>query len=196
MASASDMATVSLARQNAETAQKLRQNYDEIIKRKQRDRAMEAAGYGQGGANTGGQMASYGYTGYTGPSGAQEPTSKQRQQLVQSAQSFSGSPYKLGGTTAQGIDCSGLIKAVYTKYGYGNIQHSASWQGRNIPGVRTSFSNLKPGDLVAWKDGSHIAIYAGNGYIIDASSRRGTTTRPLWTSTDNVYGISVRLPGE
>jgi len=76
------------------------------------------------------------------------------------------------------------------------LQHSAGWQGRNIPGVRTAVSNLQPGDIVAWKDGSHIAIYAGNGYIIDAASRTGTTTRKLWTSTDNVYGIALRLPEE
>jgi len=191
-ASTSDMATVALKYRNQQEAAKIRSTYDEIIKRKQEQRAWGAAG-GQQGTNTGGQMASYGYT---GPMGAQAPTNAQRQGIVAAAQSFAGSPYKLGGTTAQGIDCSGLVKAVYAKYGYGNLQHSAGWQGRNIPGVRTAVSNLQPGDIVAWKDGSHIAIYAGNGYIIDAASRTGTTTRKLWTSTDNVYGIALRLPEE
>jgi len=119
-----------------------------------------------------------------------------RRTALQSASSYRGTPYQLGGTTARGIDCSGLVMAVYNQLGYGISQHSAGWQGRNIPGVRTSINNLRPGDIVAWKDGSHIAIYAGNGEIIDASRSRGTSRRPLWTSPDNVYGIALRLPGE
>lgn len=122
--------------------------------------------------------------------------SDSRRTVLQSASSYRGTPYQLGGTTARGIDCSGLVMAVYNQLGYGISQHSAGWQGRNIPGVRTSINNLRPGDIVAWKDGSHIAIYAGNGEIIDASRSRGTSRRPLWTSTDNVYGIALRLPGE
>jgi len=119
-----------------------------------------------------------------------------RRFAVQSASSYRGTPYQLGGTSARGIDCSGLVMAVYNQLGYGISQHSAGWQGRNIPGVRTSVSNLRPGDIVAWKDGSHIAIYAGNGEIIDASRSKGTTRRSLWASPQEVYGIALRLPGE
>ena len=119
-----------------------------------------------------------------------------RQQIVNTAASYAGTPYKLGGTTATGIDCSGLVMAVYNKFGMDISQHSAGWQGRNIPGVRTSIDNLKPGDIVAWKDGSHIAVYAGNGMIWDASRSRGTSLRSLWASPSQVYGIAIRLPGE
>jgi peptidoglycan DL-endopeptidase CwlO len=104
-------------------------------------------------------------------------------------------PYVFGGSSAKGIDCSGLVQYVYNQLGYKITQHSAGWEGKNIPGVRTTIDKLRPGDLVAWKDGSHIAIYAGNGRIIEAA-HPGTTVRVhgLWSNA--VYGIALRLPGE
>lgn len=119
-----------------------------------------------------------------------------RQEVLETAGEYIGSPYKFGGRTVKGIDCSGLVMAVYNQYGVDVSQHSVSWQGRNIPGARTAVSNLQPGDLVVWNDTSHIAIYAGNGMIIDASSSGGTRQRKLWTSPNNVYGIKLKFPGE
>lgn len=122
--------------------------------------------------------------------------SQPRQQLLQETSRYAGSPYQLGGRTAQGIDCSGLVMSVYNSLGFDIKSHSVSGQARAIPGVKTSVNNLKPGDLVVWGDNSHIAIYAGNGQIWDASRSKGTTLRPLWARPDQVYGIAVRLPGE
>lgn len=147
-----------------------------------------------------GSMASQGGKGgtsYTGPAYfSNEPVSQQRQQLLGRTASYAGTEYKLGGRTAQGIDCSGLVMSVYNSMGFNIKSHSVSGQARAIPGVKTAVSNLKPGDLVVWNDSSHIAIYAGNGKIWDASRNRGTTLRPLWASPDQVYGIAVRLPGD
>ena len=122
--------------------------------------------------------------------------SQPRQQLLQETAEYAGSPYRLGGRTAQGIDCSGLVMSVYNSLGFDIKSHSVSGQARSIPGVKTSVNNLKPGDLVVWGDNSHIAIYAGNGQIWDASRSRGTSLRPLWGRPNEVYGIAVRLPGE
>lgn len=123
--------------------------------------------------------------------------SNTRNAVLGEASKYLGSRYVLGGTTQKGIDCSGLVMAVYNKFGYNVSRHSAGWQGANIPGVRTSVNNLRPGDIVAWKDGSHIAIYAGNGQIIEAANERvGTVRRKLWASPSQVFGIALRLPGE
>lgn len=122
--------------------------------------------------------------------------SSSRNSVLADASSYVGGRYVLGGTTRKGIDCSGLVKMVYGKMGISS-QHSATWQKNNIPGVRTSFRNLRPGDLVAWKDGSHIAIYAGNGEIIEAANpQRGVVRRRLWANESAVIGIALRLPGE
>jgi peptidoglycan DL-endopeptidase CwlO len=122
--------------------------------------------------------------------------SNTRQGVLSEAGRYVGTPYQLGGRTVKGIDCSGLVMSVYNKAGLNVSQHSAGWQGRNIPGARTSINNLQPGDIVAWKDGSHIAIYAGNGMIVDASRSKGGAYRPLWAPQDQVYGIKLRFPGE
>lgn len=123
--------------------------------------------------------------------------SDSRNALLKDASSYIGSKYVLGGTTTKGIDCSGLVMQVYNKMGFNIKAHDATWQGKNIPGVRTSVKNLRPGDIVAWKDGSHIAIYAGNGEIIEAANTRvGTVRRKLWAPESAVVGIAVRLPGE
>lgn len=120
-----------------------------------------------------------------------------RNKALSLASSYVGTPYVLGGTSHKAIDCSGLVMMVYNQLGYNITRHSATWQGQNIPGVRTSLSNLRPGDIVAWKNGEHIAIYAGNGEIIEAANERtGTVRRKLWDSPSNVYGIQLRLPGE
>src|SRR5690606_5971125 len=111
--------------------------------------------------------------------------------------SYLGTPYVLGGTSYRGIDCSSLVMMVYNQLGFNITRHSATWQCKNIPGVRTSIANLRPGDIVAWKDGSHIAIYAGNGEIFEAANpQRGTLRRKLWANPNAVYGIALRLPGE
>lgn len=118
----------------------------------------------------------------------------ERNQIMSDAFSYIGDPYKLGGTTARGIDCSGLVMAVYDQFGFGKYlnSHDAGVQGQEIPGVRTSVSNLQPGDLVAWNDGSHIAIYAGNGMIVAAATEgEGVKLQPVW---GNVTGIHLNLP--
>lgn len=154
------------------------------------EQQMQDQYYGQGGQNTGGQ--------YTGPVAGSDigDLNQTRQDVVRRTASYAGTPYQLGGRTAQGIDCSGLVMAVYNQAGFDISQHSAGWQGRNIPGVRTAVSNLQPGDVVAWKDGSHIAIYAGNGMIWDASRSKGTSMRKLWAPQSAVYGIKLKFPGE
>lgn len=122
---------------------------------------------------------------------------RERQKVLSNAQSYVGSPYVLGGVTKQGIDCSGLVMNVYNKAGFNVTQHNATWQGQNIPGVRTTIDNLRPGDLVAWRDGSHIAIYAGNGKIIEAANPTvGTVQRPIWADPSQIFGIKLRLPGD
>ncbi len=119
--------------------------------------------------------------------------SASRNKVLNDAASYLGTPYRLGGLSRQAIDCSGLVIAVYSQMGF-KLPHNARIQGQ-IMGQRTSVSNLRPGDLVAWNDGSHIAVYAGNGMIIEAANPRvGTVKRKLWSNA--VYGVRVRLPGE
>lgn len=105
--------------------------------------------------------------------------------VLETARSFIGTPYVLGGASPSGWDCSGFTQYVYGLHGV-YLPHSASAQG----GYGTVVSDPQPGDLVVWYDGSHIAIYAGNGMIVDAGHEAvGTSERALWTSS--VYYVRL-----
>lgn len=85
--------------------------------------------------------------------------------LVQYALSFRGVPYKWGGTTPSGFDCSGFVQYVYAHFG---IHLSRTTYTQIKEGVAVSRNNLQPGDLVFFGYGSphHVGIYIGdNAYV-------------------------------
>ena len=101
--------------------------------------------------------------------------------LLDSAMNFLGVRYKLGGNTAEtGFDCSGFTRYVYKLAGK-NIPRTSAAQ--RYAGKTVSRAKAQPGDLVWFSDFRHVAIYAGNGYIIDAPKPgKKVAKRKLWTS--------------
>ncbi|WP_416376486.1 C40 family peptidase, partial [Timonella senegalensis] len=99
------------------------------------------------------------------------------QRIVKEAKKHVGTPYRWGGTTPKGFDCSGFTSYVYKKAGVAKLPRSSSAQ-RNV-GTKVSRSKAKAGDLI-WSPG-HVAIYLGNGKMIDAP-RPGKTiqVRHIW----------------
>lgn len=88
------------------------------------------------------------------------------QALVNEAAKYIGTKYVYGGSSPSGFDCSGLVQYVCRKQGI-SVGRSSRDQFRN--GVAVSKSELKPGDLVFFGNGSrvsHVGIYAGNGQMI------------------------------
>jgi cell wall-associated NlpC family hydrolase len=97
--------------------------------------------------------------------------------LLRTADSYVGVRYVWGGTTPRhGFDCSGFTKYVFAKHGIA-LPRTARQQVRYGTVVARDFHALVPGDLMFFAEPgqaiSHVAIYAGNGLIIHAS----TTTR-------------------
>lgn len=92
--------------------------------------------------------------------------------LVSVVNSVKGTPYKMGGTSKVGFDCSGFTKYVFKKFGV-NISRSSAAQYKM--GTAVSKSTLKEGDLVFFntfgKGVSHVGIYVGNGKFAHASSK-------------------------
>lgn len=98
------------------------------------------------------------------------------QEVLLSALSLSGTPYKYGGNSPEtGFDCSGFVRYVFNQAANLTLPHGAraiSQLGKAIP-----VEQLQPGDLVFFntlkKAFSHVGIYMGNGRFIHAPSSGG-----------------------
>ena len=99
-----------------------------------------------------------------------DPTtiSTRGQEIADFAIQFVGNPYKYGGTSlTNGADCSGFVYAVYAHFGY---QLPRSSYDQANAGYQVSVSDLKPGDLIFYRDFGHVALYVGNGQVVHAST--------------------------
>ncbi len=109
-----------------------------------------------------------------------------RRNIVQTARAQIGTPYRFGGASPGGFDCSGLAMYVYKKNGI-DIPRTATDQF--IEGRRISRRNIQPGDLVFFRISgngiSHVGIYAGRGKFIHAPKpgkrvSYASLTNPYW----------------
>lgn len=90
--------------------------------------------------------------------------------LVRVAKAFLGVPYKLGGSTLKGIDCSALVKKIYEVF---NIQLPRTAREQFTAGKRVEMGQLEEGDLVFFRragNRAHVGIYVGDNQFIHASS--------------------------
>lgn len=98
-------------------------------------------------------------------------SSGKRRTILRTAHRYLGVPYRWGGATPRGFDCSGFVMYVYRRNG---IRMGRSVESQFRRGRRISFRQLKPGDLVFFKTSrkrfSHVGIYSGRLHFIHAPS--------------------------
>ena len=105
----------------------------------------------------------------------QQATPKRLQRVVDS---YLGVPYKWGGTTRQGMDCSALVRAVYRE-AYGIELPRTSKQMYRLGRPIERRHDLQAGDLVFFRISSsgpgvsHVGVYMGKGRFAHASSTKG-----------------------
>jgi peptidoglycan DL-endopeptidase LytE len=96
---------------------------------------------------------------------------EERQLFVRVAMGFLGAPYRMGGSSVRGLDCSAFVRKIYELFGV-TLPRTAHEQAG--VGISVLKEELEAGDLVFFKTRQflgHVGIYIGNKEFVQASSR-------------------------
>jgi lipoprotein Spr len=120
---------------------------------------------------------------------AEKEFSNEAFNLIVEAKTYLGTPYRYGGTTQNGIDCSSFVQHVFAAF---DIPLPRTSVLQSQEGVRISKSELKKGDLIFFAHSpksriSHVGIVesvslTGEIFFIHASSSQGVTISSLDTA--------------
>jgi murein DD-endopeptidase / murein LD-carboxypeptidase len=105
---------------------------------------------------------------------------------------FIGIPYVLGGINQRGMDCSGLVKHLYSLFFKIDLPHQSSQQ-HALPIFDTiDPKELRPGDLIFFSPRknrvNHVGIYYGDGKFLHAATKKGVLLSKL---SDNYWKSRV-----
>jgi len=119
--------------------------------------------------------------------------------LYESITKWWRAPYKLGGTSLNGIDCSAFVKELYSEDYSLKLPRIASDQANFSREV--SKENLKEGDLVFFntqKGISHVGLYLSNNKFVHASTSMGVIisdlNEPYWNKRFVKAGRIINYP--
>ena len=105
--------------------------------------------------------------------------------IVESSEAYLGVPYRWGGTTDKGFDCSGFVQKAYKDAGYsiGRTTQIQALEGEEV-------EDYVPGDILCFGRSKwnifHTGIYIGDGKFIHASSPDGVIVSEL-----DSYGLEL-----
>ncbi len=121
--------------------------------------------------------------------------------VIESARSFTGTPYKWGGTTRSGMDCSGLLCNAFSSIDYTLPRTS---RAQSEVGEKVKKDDIRPGDLVFFATGrsrrkvSHVGLVTtvkkGEVWFIHSSSSLGVIESKLSTNYYAKRFLMARRP--
>ena len=120
-----------------------------------------------------------------------------RESIVENALGEVGRPYRYGGESPDGFDCSGLVQYTYSLAG---MQIPRSTDEQMEAGQHIKLEQARPGDLLFYRFGLltsslHVAIYLGDGQMVHApaSGKQVTVTRIDQSPWPDRFIRAVRL---
>lgn len=124
-------------------------------------------------------------SGLTACANHQPPSATDTSALQRYFNTWQGTPYRVGGQSSRGLDCSAFVQNAYREVYQLQLPRDTGEQAKM--GNRIRRANLQRGDLVFFKTGwfqRHVGIYTGNNKFIHASTRRGVMesglNEPYW----------------
>jgi len=119
------------------------------------------------------------------------------QLLRKHLEKWQGTPYRSGGASPRGVDCSGFVQLTYHRLFHRELPRTVDDQvqfGQKVP-----LASAKAGDLVFFKTGiwqRHVGIYLEDGLFMHASQSQGVTISSLndnyWQN--NYWQVKRMLP--
>ena len=176
---------IATAKQQAEDYQKTIDEQERIIRAQEAAAAHADSGsYSGGGTGNGGVSSSVDYL--SDPSYNPSPrTGVSGSQVVAYALQFVGNPYRWGGNSlTNGVDCSGFVHLVYAHFGISTPRYSQAFKSQGQP---VAFANIQAGDVVVYP--GHVAIYIGNGCIVEAQSTKAGITDGRAVKCHTITGL-------
>lgn len=111
-----------------------------------------------------------------------------RAQLLKQLDEWQGVPYRYGGLSKKGVDCSGFTYLTFAEQFGIRLPRTTGAQVKK--GIVVSQEELLPGDLIFFHTGykqRHMGVYVGKKQFMHASSSRGVMVsrldNPYWQST-------------
>jgi len=112
------------------------------------------------------------------------PLIKVEQQLLGYYSDWEGTPYRLGGNSRNGIDCSAFVRNTYKSVF--NVDVPRTTLGQATLGYNVDKSELLPGDLVLFKTSRtvrHVGVVVNGNKFMHVSEKKGVKISAL----DNIY---------
>jgi len=99
-----------------------------------------------------------------------------KKELLAEYDNWKSTPYRFGGTSKRGIDCSAYMQHTYSKIFNIDLPRTAKAQskvGKTVP-----YQKMQVGDLIFFRPDTypaHVGVYLGDGTFIHVSSKRGVS---------------------
>lgn len=137
------------------------------------------------------------------PSNARTEGGTLRLFAISQAKNYLGVPYVFGGGGSQGPSSSALAHGNYGQVGFdcsGLVQYVLAQAGINAPrlsydqlamGTRAPINSLQAGDLIGFGNGEHVAVYLGDGQILEAPHTGASVRIRSLDPNEDAWGVSL-----
>ena len=118
--------------------------------------------------------------------------------LLKVVEPYLGTPYRRGGASKKGMDCSGFVKRIYSRTYSLDLPHSTAQQYSLPIMEKVPKDELKTGDLIFFsqkkKRIAHVGIYLSDGNFVHAGRKSGVTISSLDSQYWKARMVAAKRP--